>query len=275
MAPKGTLVAIGGNEDKADDMTILRRTIEAVRGQAKNAVVVAAASRDPREAARPYLRAFEDLGLEHVDALDVRSRSEADDERSLRRLREADIIYLTGGDQAKLADTLRGTKALDVMRERYEGGAVIAGTSAGAAAMSATMIVSGRAEEGLSKGNVRTDKGLGLLPGVVVDTHFIQRGRFSRLLETIAHHPDLLGIGIAEDTAFIVRQGRSLEVVGSDNVIVVDGREIEHTNAPDAHEGEPMTVHRAIVHALADGCWFDIERRESYSTERAQREVPV
>jgi cyanophycinase len=274
-APKGTLVAIGGNEDKTDDMVILRRTLEAVRGEAKNAIVVAAASREPVEASRPYLRAFEDLGLEHVRPLDLQSRREVEEERTLRRLREADVVYFTGGDQLRLADALRGSEALSILRQRYQSGAVIAGTSAGAAAMSATMIARGDPEEGLSKGNVELDEGLGLIPNVIVDTHFIQRGRFSRLLEAVAHHPELLGIGIAEDTAFVLREGRYLEVVGSDNVIVVDGREIRDTNTREARRGENLTVERAIVHALAEGYWFDLQDRVFYTPKQAAKEVPA
>jgi cyanophycinase len=259
--PKGTLIAIGGNEDKRDDMRILRRTIEAARGQARTAVVIAAASREPVETSRPYLRAFEELGIEHVLPLDLQSRREVEEERTTRRLEEADIVYFTGGDQTRLADVLRGSAALDLIRQRYEAGAVVAGTSAGAAAMSQTMISRGKAEEGLAKGNVEMDEGLGLLPGVIVDTHFIQRGRFSRLLEAVAQHRDLLGLGIAEDTALVVHEGRYFEVVGSDNVIVVDGREISDTNMREARPGDALTVEHAVVHALADGYWFDLHGR--------------
>ena len=273
--PKGKLVAIGGNEDKEDDMVILRRVIEEVKGDASRVEVVAAASRDPREASRPYLRAFEDMRIRHVDALDVQGRREADERRTIDRLAEADVIYFTGGDQTRLSETLRGTKALDAIRERYEAGAVIAGTSAGAAAMSSTMLARGRSEEGLNKGNVEISPGLGLLPNTIIDTHFIQRGRFTRLLEAVTHHPELVGIGISEDTAFILHDGRYLEVEGSDNVIVVDGSEIKHTNTREAREGDVLTVEHAVVHALAEGYWFDLEERSFYSPKKAEKEVPV
>ena len=265
--PKGTLVAIGGNEDKRDEMRILRQTIEEVRGEAKSAVVIAAASREPVEASRPYLRAFEELGIDRVRPLDLQSRREVEEQRTLDRLADADIVYFTGGDQKRLVEALRDSQALELIRERYHAGAVIAGTSAGAAAMSATMIAGGRAEDALSKGNIEIDIGLGLISGVLIDTHFIQRGRFARLLEAVAQHHELLGLGIAEDTAFILREGRYLEVVGSDNVVVVDGSEIRETNLRKARQGDAVTVQHAIVHALADGYWFDVQDRAFYTPQ--------
>ena len=260
--PKGILVAVGGAEDKADDMVVLRRVIDEVRGEAERVEVVAAASRDPREAARPYLRAFEEMGIRKVDWLALDRREDANERRTLERLEEADVVYFTGGDQLRLAETLRGSEALDVLKRRYEAGAVIAGTSAGAAALSDTMLARGSTEEALSKGNVQTETGLGLLPHVVIDTHFVQRGRFARLLEVVTHDPSLTGIGISEDTAIVVRGGHELEVVGSDNVVLVDGTEVLHTNAREAHPGEALVVARAIVHALAQGCHYDFRTRE-------------
>ncbi|HVM46176.1 MAG TPA: cyanophycinase, partial [Candidatus Thermoplasmatota archaeon] len=169
--PKGTLVAIGGREDKEDDMVILRRVLDEVKGNVKHVEIIAAASREPREAAQPYLRAFEELDIERVDYLELQSRREVEERRTEERLEEADVIYFTGGDQVRLVDAFRGTRALDIIRERYEGGAVIAGTSAGAAAMSETMLARGDPEEGLNKGNTETAPGLGLLPHAIIDTH--------------------------------------------------------------------------------------------------------
>lgn len=259
--PKGTLIAIGGAEDKEDDMVILRRVIDEVKGKAERVEVIAAASREPREAARPYLDAFKELGLKTIDWMALDRRDDVEDRKTLERLEEADIVYFTGGDQVRLAETLRGTRALGVMRERFEQGAVIAGTSAGAAAMSQTMLARGDPEEGLNKGNVRTASGLGLLPQTIIDTHFIQRGRFSRLMEAITHESQLLGLGISEDTALIVREGHLIEVAGSDNVIIVDGSSITHTNHDEVEHGEAMAVEGVLVHALVEGYRYDLEAR--------------
>ena len=258
--PKGTLVAIGGGEDKENDRRVLRRIVEEAKGGAKTVVVVAAASREPVETSRPYLRAFEDMGIPHVRPLDLQSRREVEERRTEERLEEADVVYFTGGDQVRLADVLRGSKALDVIRARYEDGAVIAGTSAGAAAMSATMLAGGEVEEGL-----------GLLPHTIIDTHFIQRGRFSRLIEAVTQEPHLIGLGISEDTAFVVRDGHRLEVIGSDNVIVVEGHEIRHSNVDDEQAGGAMAVERVILHALSDGYTFDLTTRAFGAPQRTQK----
>lgn len=260
--PKGILVAVGGAEDKEDDMVVLRRVLEEVRGEAERVEVVAAASREPREASAPYLRAFKEMGIRTVDWLALADANEANDDRTVRRLAEADVVYFTGGDQVKLARTLRGSEALRTILARYGEGAVIAGTSAGAAALSQTMLARGTPEEGLNKGNVKTEPGLGLMAHGVIDTHFLQRGRFARLLEVVTHDPRLTGIGISEDTAIVVREGVKLEVVGSDNVIIFDGSEVLHTNADEADRGEVLVMARAIVHALAAGCHYDLATRE-------------
>lgn len=272
-APQGTLIAIGGAEDKKDDMVILRRCIEEARGDAKRAVIIGAASREPREAMRPYLRAFDDLGMEDVIDLALRDRGAVEDERTLDDLRQADIVYFTGGDQVRLAKTFRDTAALDILRERYHAGAVIAGTSAGAAAMSAAMVARGKPDEGLTKGNTEIDEGLGLIRGVVIDTHFIQRGRLGRLLEVVASHRDLLGLGISEDTAFVLRQGRHLQVAGSDNLIIIDGSEIKRTTTREAKEGAALSLEHAIVHALSEGDTFDLATRAFKTIEKPENKI--
>ena len=266
-------MAVGGGEDKNDDMVILRRCIEEVKGEADHAVIIGAASREPREAIRPYLRAFEDLGIERVTGLRLQSRRDVEDERTLDDLREADIVYFTGGDQARLSDVLRGTQALELMKARYREGAVIGGTSAGAAAMADVMITRGKADEGLTQGNTEVEEGLAFLHDVVIDTHFIQRGRFGRLLEIVAHQPQLLGIGISEDTAFVLREGRHLQVAGSDNLIIIDGTKIKRTSTREAKEGDALSIDHAIVHALSEGDTFDVATRAFKKIEKPEQKI--
>ena len=260
--PKGTLVAVGGNDDARDDLVVLRRILGDVKGGAKNAIVVAAASRDPVATSRPYLRAFEDLGIDRVRPLDLQSRREAEERRTEERLMDADVVYFTGGDPVRLAGTLRGSKALDILRQRYAEGAVVAGTGAGAVALGHAMLPHGRAEEGRDAGDADASKGLGLLPASIIDTHFVQRGRFSRLIDAVTQAPALVGLGIGEDTAFVVREGRHVEVVGSGNVIVIDGAELRHANRERAGPADAIAVERVILHALAEGYGFDLEARE-------------
>lgn len=256
-------------------MVILRRCIDETKGDARNAVVIGGASREPREAIRPYLRAFEELGIERVTDLELQSRREVEEGRTLDALREADIVYFTGGDQARLADVLRGTEALSIVKQRYHEGAVIGGTSAGAAAMSEVMITRGKPDEGLTKGNTEVDEGLALLHDVVIDTHFIQRGRFGRLLEIVAHQPQLLGLGISEDTAIVLRGGRHLQVAGSDNLIIIDGSQVKRTSTREAKEGDPLSIDHAIVHALSEGDTFDIVARAFKKIEKPENKVAV
>lgn len=269
MNPKGTLVAVGGNDDARDDVVVLRRVMDKVKGGARNAVVVAAASPDPVETSRPYLRALEDLGIDRVRPLDLQSRREVEERRTEERLMDADLVCFTGGDQARLAEVLRDSKALDILRQRYAEGAVVAGTGAGAAALGQVLLPRGRAEEGREAGGADA-RGLGLLPQSVIDTHFVQRGRFSRLIDAVTRDTALVGLGVGEGTAFVVREGRRVEVVGSGNVIVIDGRELRHASRERAGPGDAMAVERLILHALAEGYGFDLETREFHAPKAEQ-----
>ena len=271
--PKGILVAIGGAEDKEDDMKVLRHVLDLTRAKAERVAILPTASRIPREAAEPYLDAFDALGVE-TSVIDVRDRAEADDPDHLRAVRDADVVYFTGGDQLRLTSVLGGSPLLEAIRDKYLEGCVVAGTSAGAAAMSATMIFQGAATDGgMRKGNVQMTPGLGFLPHAVVDTHFVNRGRFSRLLEVITSTPRLLGIGIGEDTAIVVRHGTELEVVGRGLVVIVDGQEIHHTNIADIATGDPISAERLVVHTLGDGYGFDLRDRAYVPARRKGREV--
>lgn len=254
----GTLVAVGGAEDKAGEMRILRRALDHVHGEARRIAIIPTASNEPREAARPYLPAFRDLGATEVEVLDIRTRDDALREEFAQRALHADVLYMTGGDQVRLASILGGTPILEAMHEKLATGGVVAGTSAGAAAMSGTMIAQGTSA--LRKGGVQLTTGLGLLPGVIVDTHFAERGRFGRLIEAVALDPDLLGLGLSEDTAVVVR-GDQVEVVGAGSIVLLDGREMRSTNAPYVDKDHPLSVERMIIHTLAEGHCFKLDSR--------------
>jgi len=246
----GTLVAVGGAEDKRDEMLILRRALDEVPGGVRRVEVLPTASREPLLAAQPHADAFRALGVPEVGVLDVRIREQAEDDAFAARVRGADLLYMTGGDQARLGDVLRGTPLLAALQDKLANGGVVAGTSAGAAAMTGTMIAQG--EPTLRKGSVRLAPGLGLLDGLVIDTHFTERGRFARLIEAVATHPRLLGVGIGEDTAIVVRGGE-MRVVGAGSVVVMDAGEMRASNVQDAAHDQPVSVARVILHTLADG----------------------
>ena len=255
---RGTFVAVGGAEDKRDDMRILRRALAHVPGQARRIEVIPTASREPELAAAPYLPAFRALGASHVHVLDIRARDQAAWPAAVERIRDADLVYMTGGDQALLAATLAGTPVVAAMHEKLREGGVIAGTSAGAAALSATMIAQGSAT--LRKGSTLLAEGLGLLPDVILDTHFTERGRFGRLIEAVATHPGLLGVGIGENTAIVVRDGEA-EVIGAGNVVVMDAREMRGSNVHQADHDKPIHAERLILHTYAEGGKFRLDSR--------------
>ncbi|HUR68177.1 MAG TPA: cyanophycinase [Candidatus Thermoplasmatota archaeon] len=263
---KGTLIAVGGGEDKAGEMRILRRALEHAP-VARRIVILPSASVDPLWAAELHVDAFRRLGATTVDILDVRAREHAAHPAVVESVRQADLVYMTGGDQARLAALLAGTPVLAALHENMDHGGVVAGTSAGAAAMSATMIAEGAAT--MRKGSVRLTPGLGLLPHVVLDTHFTERGRFARIFEAVATHPGLLGMGLAEDTAIVVRGGE-VEVVGAGSVVVVDGREMHSSNAKDAEHDAPLDAERLIVSTYSHGRTFPLERAPTALARRGR-----
>ena len=260
--PRGILVAVGGAEDKTSDMKVLRTVAELVEGGAEAVEVIPTASGIPEEMGDQYVEAFRGIGIRHVKVMDIRTRADASSEAFVRRIEDADVIYFTGGDQLRLTSTLGGSAVLQAVKDKYAAGAVIAGTSAGAAALPATMIVQGEAAAGsMQKGNVQMTPGLGLIHNAVIDTHFIDRGRFSRLLEVITSNPGHIGLGVGEDTAVVLRDGCRVEVVGTGLVVVVDGHQLRSSNISNVHLGGPIVVENMIVHTLAEGYGYDLSEQ--------------
>lgn len=255
--PKGFLVAIGGKEDKRSDKEVLRRLVELPRGGARQVEIVPTASTYARSLSDEYIDVFRDLKVDEVGVMDIRDRKDADREEYVERVHAADIVYMTGGDQLRLTTVIGGSPVAQAMRERYEEGGIVAGTSAGAAAMSSTMIAGG--DDGtMRKGSVRMAPGLDFIKSCIVDTHFLDRGRVGRLLEVVASNPGHVGLGVGEDTAMLVRDGHLVEVVGSGIVVVVDGTTMRSTNLPKADPGAPIAVEGILVHTLAPGYRFDL-----------------
>lgn len=273
--PKGTLIPIGGNEDKnldndheetIDFITdgILAHVVREAGGLDSKIVVIPTASSIPVEVGGNYLHAFESLGCKDVEILDIRSKKDAEAEQSIKVLKEANCIMFSGGDQSKITDRIGGTTFHEILLERYrkESGFVIAGTSAGAMMMAEHMIAGGSSRDSFIKGAVDMYKGLSLIPELIIDTHFIARGRFGRQSEAIAIHPNLLGIGLAEDTGMIIKNGNEFVVIGSGMIIVFDPSQIKHNNRKRLKEGTPMTLTNMIVHVLANGDSYNIATRE-------------
>lgn len=259
--PHGHLVAIGGAEDKTSELEILARVFGLMPAGNDEVAVIGTASGYPDEVLPVYQSAFERLGASVVHGLEVRDRKEASDPGSLRVVEQSGGIFFTGGDQLRLTHILGGSPLLKVIRERYMSGAVVAGTSAGAVALSATMIYDGAAADALHKGAVKMTSGLGFVDGLVIDSHFLERGRFTRLMEAGATNPDKLGVGLGEDAAVIIHPHRILEAVGPGHVIVVDSRELASSNVTEIDTGAPVAVEHVVMHALIGGHGYDVDQR--------------
>lgn len=261
--PKGILVAIGGNEDKDNDLDILTATIEVSGKENPTIALITSASSEPERMEEQYRRAFEKIGVGDIHHLDIRSREDALDDDNLIGVREADIIFFTGGDQLRITSILGGSPILrEVKRKYFEMGCVVAGTSAGASALSETMIYEGESSEALRKGTVQMTTGIGLVQKVIIDSHFIVRGRFSRLMTTVTSNPGTIGLGLGEDTGVIIRDGHLLEAIGNGLIVIFDGCQITQSNITDVEIGQAIAVQNVIVHTLVKGYGYDLITRE-------------
>lgn len=259
--PTGYLVAIGGNEDKEKDLTVLRHIAGLPEGGTKVVEVIPLASQIPHEVAEAYVPAFKKIGVETVRIMHVESRDDARREDFVQRILEADVVFFTGGDQLRITSLLGGSPVMDAILGHYWRGGVVAGTSAGAAAMSSTMIFEGEVALSCRKGSVHMVPGVGLLPNAIIDTHFIQRGRITRLLEVIASNPGSTGIGLGEDTGVVIREGEIVEVIGSGVVIIIDGHHVRYSNVWQIRLGEPIALENVVLHTLVAGHRFDLKHQ--------------
>ena len=253
-----TLLIIGGAEDKVGRSVVLKRFVKLAGGRASRIAIIPTASSFVDEVAETYTNVFTRLRAGgDIEIVHAPSRAAARDPDMVARLDRATGIFIGGGSQLKLSQFLVGTPVGDAIRQAYERGAVIAGTSAGASIMSRFMISLG--EEGLTPRQRASQltAGLGLLENVIVDQHFDQRGRYGRLMSLVANSPNLLGMGIDENTAVEIRDEKVMTILGSGGVFVIDAREAV-TDAPDARRGAPLLVSGAIVHSLPTGATFDL-----------------
>lgn len=256
-----TLLIIGGAEDRIGRSVVLKRFVKLAGGQRSRIVLIPTASGYAEEVSEAYRDVFTRLRGGDLSIVHPVTRRDADSAEMVAALDAATGVFLTGGSQVKLAQNVVGTPVGDAVVRAYERGAVIAGTSAGASIMSRFMISLG--EEGLTP-RQRTSQmsaGLDLMPDVIIDQHFEQRGRYGRLMSMVAASPNLLGMGIDENTAAEIRDGRVMHVIGAGAIFVVNARNAI-TDAPDARRGAPLLVSGAVVHSLPTGSTFDLEHVE-------------
>ncbi|MBK5212186.1 MAG: cyanophycinase [Flavobacteriaceae bacterium] len=273
MDVKGTLIPIGGNEDKGNGKNerytleyiqrgILSRVVRESGGIEATIIVIPTASSIPVEVSENYLYAFNKLGCKNVHIMDIRSREEAENPDFLKLMKKANCVMFSGGDQSKIVKYIGGTALAEIIKNKYENEEfVIAGTSAGAMCMSKEMITGGGVQEAFTKGAVTMGKGMGFIPNFIIDSHFIRRGRFGRLAEAVAQFPLKIGIGLAEDTGLVIKNRNNCEVIGSGMVILFDPRRLIHNNRDSVPEGSPMSITNLKVHILAHGDKLDIKEK--------------
>lgn len=276
--PLGKLFAIGGAEDKGVEVEkgelaktnlnffelgILRRIVEEAGGPHIRMEVITTASMIPYEVGENYLNAFGKIGCTNIGIMPIRNRADAMDGNYIERIKACDAIMFSGGNQLRLSATFGGTELLKIALERYndEENFVVAGTSAGAMAMSNTMIYEGNAAMAHLKGEVKITTGLGFMDDVIFDSHFEKRGRFGRLAQAVATNPACVGIGLGEDTGMLITGGNKMEAVGSGLVIIIDGHAIRHNNIADIPEGNPISIENLQVHFCEKGNGYLLQER--------------
>jgi cyanophycinase len=255
---EGPLIIIGGHEDKDGDKVILKAVAERLDG--RRLVLATIASHAPEGYFESYKKAFADLGITDLVELYVEDRGETHDDDKLALLDGAGGVFFSGGDQLRISSQIGDTPVEARIREIWKSGGVLAGTSAGASVMSDTMMVRGSSAETHRIGDLRMAPGLGLVRDVIIDQHFAERGRIGRLLGAVAQSPRVLGVGIDEDTA-VVLKGEDFQVIGSGAVYVVDAEGVSASNIAEARTERTLSMFDVRLHILASGDGFSLATR--------------
>jgi len=271
---KGTLIPIGGNEDKGNTQNeqytleyvqdgILSRVVKESGGSEALIIVIPTASSIPVEVGENYLSAFDKLGCTNVHVMDIRKKEDSELAENIALIKKADCIMFSGGNQSKITRKIGQTTIHKILIDRYENDhLVIAGTSAGAMCMSKEMITGGSSTESFIKGAVGMGEGMDFISNLIIDSHFIKRGRFGRLAEAVAKFPKHFGIGLAEDTGLVIKNGDTFEVIGSGMVILFDPTKLKHNNESLLEEGTPMSLVNLKTHVLANGDRFNFRKKK-------------
>ena len=278
VVPKGKLIAVGGAEDKGTDLEageihrsnlnffelgILRRVVEEAGGVNARIEIITTASTIPYEVGENYMNAFGKIGCVNIGVMHIRTRQDTMNPDYLERIKTCDAVMFSGGNQLRLSVSEGGTEFLSIMKRRYmEEDFMIAGTSAGAMAMSKTMIYEGNAAKAHLKGQVKMTTGLGFIDSIIIDSHFEKRGRFGRLVQAVAVNPSSIGIGLGEDTGMLITEGDKMEAIGSGLVVIIDGHDILHSNIADIPDGNPVSIENLKVHFCEKGNGYIISERK-------------
>ena len=281
--PKGKLISVGGSEDKGTgiepnfepkahlhffEFGILKRILSEMKGNDSLVEVITTASQIPEEVGENYIHAFGKLGCKNIGVIHIKNREDALNPEYLERIKKADGVMFTGGNQLRLTMIFGGTEFLEIIHDRYQNeNFVIAGTSAGAMAMSNTMIYQGSSTGALLKGEVKITTGLAFMKDVIIDSHFVTRGRFGRLAQAVAANPGCIGIGLGEDTGVLVTEGNKMEAIGSGLILIFDGHSIRHSNIADIEDGAPISIENLIVHVMEKGNMYYLKERKFYARQ--------
>ncbi len=273
MNVKGTLIPIGGNEDKGIDEHemyhiefieegILSRVVKESGGIEAMIIIITTASGIPDRVGQSYLETFRKLGCTDLRIMDIRDREQSEEPVNIALLKKADCVMFSGGNQSNITVNIGGTTLHSILKDRFTNESfVIAGTSAGAMCMTQEMITGGSSTESFIKGAVGMDLGMGFIPKLIIDSHFIRRGRFGRLAEAVARFPELIGIGLAEDTGLVIKEN-TFEVIGSGMVIVFDARKAKYNNHKMVENRTPMSLTNLKTSILASGDRFNIKKKK-------------
>lgn len=258
-----TFIAIGGAEDKQGDMAVLKRVLAETGKETPRVCVITTATEYPDDARRRYVDAFARLGIvpdvQYIDSRAMAARFEV-----VQSVADADVVFFSGGDQSRLTSILAATPVADVIAARFAmHDLVVAGTSAGAAAASSLMLTGGNPEHAMQKGEVPMTAGFGFIPDTIIDTHFSERNRLSRLFNAVVSNPAVVGIGIDEDTAIVAHGDGTLDVVGKGTVTIVNGRNITASNYAEIEKGEEILAEGVEVTRLSGGQKFSLSRRRT------------
>ena len=258
---KGVLIVIGGAEDKKGDSVILKQAPQML-SENDLLTVLTTATEKPQEVGGTYSETFRRLGVKNVQVLNINTRDDADNQENCVAIKKSKCVFITGGDQLRVTSILGGTFAYEELKNLYDCGGIIMGTSAGASVVSSTMVVQGNDNEPARKCTLKMAPGLGLFNGVIIDQHFDQRGRFGRLLCGVAENPDVLGIGIDEDTAIKLFPDMHFEIIGSNAVTIIDGKTIKSSNVSELNPNEILAIIGVTVHTLPQGYGFNLKDRK-------------
>jgi len=279
MIPKGKLLIIGGHEDKGtpgESLTIHKKKksqshfeilgilISKIPRAHHIIEIIASASSIPLEMEELYINSYLSQGFTHVGFIKVENKEDASDPVSIKKIHGAHAVFFTGGDQNKLISILGQTELLRVIKNKYysDKNFIVCGTSAGAMAMPETIITGGLIGEALYKDDIKIASGFNLINEVIVDTHFIKRGRFGRLAHAVTLNPECLGIGLEEDTALIISSGNEARCLGSGMIILIDGTKINSTNVNVVDSFKPIVVENLKVSIIAEGSAYLIKERK-------------